>query len=312
MKRQEENPCSASPYADYRSLSEVLLASLMRCKGALGLGLVVGAVAGYLVLAYTPPTYKAIMTLTSAASGREGLSLDREAIDGQQTPSKESLHKLETLSKFAMGIELISSVRLARILEEKHQISRRLLSLRQNPTSGEWERPQGLLSRISPLPSPPIGPDLIAQQISQRVTVKMKTLGVYEVAFIDRDPAFAAEFLTALYQEVEALMVEDARAENRALVDHLSHAMAEASDDNNRQAIADLLRAAQRQQIALEAVKPYAWRRLDPPSTPTVRQFPTRSFGLAVMVAVAMTFWLLAELFICLKTRSRRRKNDAG
>jgi hypothetical protein len=56
---------------------------------------------------------------------------------------------------------------------------------------------------------------------------------------------------------------------------------------------------------------PYAWRQIDPPYVPILRDSPTKKMAFAVMIATAAFFWLLGDIVFRLRDRRARRKSDA-
>jgi uncharacterized protein involved in exopolysaccharide biosynthesis len=311
MTMQNDNMQTASETKQISSLADVFLRSFLRCKWFVGAGLIVGMASGYLSLIILEPTYKGVMTVTSSSSGREGMSLQQ--INGGNTGKLLSFNfgEQETLSKFAISLQLVSSVRLAQVLEDKYQISHQLLAMRQDPKTGEWERPQGLLSKISPFPRSPVSSDLIARVIAERVKVKTIASGVFQLSFIDQDAKFANDFLEMIYVEVENLMVKDALVESQRSADYLREVIDRSTHVENRKILIGLLRDTQRELMLLNIGTPYAWRQIDPPYVPILRDSPTKKMAFAVMIATAAFFWLLGDIVFRLRDRRARRKSDA-
>lgn len=288
-----------------RSLAEIFITSFLRSKWFILVGLIAGVISGYLFLLLKEPVYRVSMTVVSASSGSDGMGLQQMGVSGGASSKllDFGLGQKENLSKFNMAVELVESARLAAVLEEKYQISRTLLRLRQNPQTGAWERPRSMLSYLSPRSPTPVGIDLITEALKKRVTVDAGKAGVVEMSSIDPDPAFSRDLLQHVYEEVEAIMIHDAKDQTEKSVQYLRDTIGNIQNAENKNILISLLRDTERSLMLLKVGSPYAWKQLDKPYVPVVIYSPKAGTALMIAVGGGVLFWCLAELFAFVRRR---------
>jgi len=207
--------------------------------------------------------------------------------------------------RFIQFLYALSSVEVARSLDNKYDLLCRIykgecdLKTRQwKPRTSMQDRFTSLQFRLSGLPDPNVGPrDIIdlAKYIGGSVGVAQlkKTDSVNTITYMDRNPKFAAQFLTQVVKAANDYVRAQSHASQKLYVEYLSASAAKATNVEQRQAIDTLLLQQERQLMMTEVDSPYAAQILDGPTvTPVNKVMKTiaiqTALGLLIGLAIAL------------------------
>jgi hypothetical protein len=252
------------------------------------------------------PSYTATMRI-SPAPGDMG---DMSAAGGLLAGLTGGATSATQVPKFIQFTYALDSVEVARILDQKYDLLCRVYRGECDPVTHQWKDRHGLVawlgsttSRLSGLPDPNIGPrnaiDL-ALYIGATVSVTQikKTDSVNTLAFVHRNPEFAAQFLSLVVKTTNDYIRAQNRETQKRYVEYLSASAAKTTNVEQRQAIDTLLLQEERQLMKTEVDIPYAATILDGPTvTPVNKALKTIAIytilGLFLGMAITMSRDLL-------------------
>jgi len=235
------------------------------------LGFLCGVYAAYAA----GPSYMATIRI-SPASGDANLS-DMTGAGGLLAGLTSGTGATQ-VPKFIQFTYALNSVEVARMLDQKYDLLCRVYRGDCDPITHKWEARNGIrewvisaASRLSGLPDPNVGPRSVvdlAKYIEAQVTVSQikKTDSVNLLTFVNRNPQFAAQFLSQLVKTTNDYIRTQNRETQKRYVDYLSASAAKTTNVEQRQAIDTLLLQEERQLMMTEVDIPYAAQILDGPT----------------------------------------------
>jgi hypothetical protein len=269
--------------------------------------IVIAAVLGFLYGIYTVykagPAYTATVRVSPAANDA---TLGDVANTSSLLAGLAGGAGVNQVPKFVQFTYAISSVEVARDLEQKYDLLCRLYKGECDPLTHQWKARTGIrefiassIARLSGLPDPNVGPrsatdlaDYIAGQIV--VAQLKKTDSVYALSYVHRDPQFASQFVSLVIKAANDYVRAQNRETQKRYVDYLTVSATKATNVEQRQAIDTLLLQEERQLMLTEVDVPYAAKILDGPTvTPVNRALKTIAvntvLGLLLGIALAVS-----------------------
>ena len=181
-----------------------------------------------------------------------------------------------------------------------------------NPATHVWrERTgtdaaiNGFLARIAGLPDPngPLTVIDLAQYNAGAITVtKDKASAMVTLSYYNRDPKFAADYLSKVLRTTNDYIRDQDRVMQRTMVDYVAHRIATNTNVEQREALDQLLLQQERRLMMTEVDTPYAATILDGPTvTPlnNVLRITLLSGLLYMMIGMAIVLFrgLVPERF---------------
>lgn len=275
------------------------------------------ATAGFLLgiyLVYSQgPTYMATVRVSPASgdSGAGGLAGAGSLLAGLSGESSTV-----QVPKFVQFLYALNSVEVADALNRKYDLLCRVYRGQCDPVTHQWKDREGIrewivsaTSRLSGLPDPNVGPrtatDLAKYiEYSFVVTQLKKTEAVNSISFTNRDPQFAAQFLSLVIKATNDHVRAQSRETQKRYVDYLTASATKTANVEQRQAIDTLLLQEERQLMMTEVDNPYAAQILD---GPTVAPVNHALKTITIITALGAFFGLLISLSRDLLPRKWRR-----
>lgn len=261
------------------------------------------------------PSYLATMRV-SPASSEASLGGDVAGGAGGLLAGLTGGSGATQVPKFVQFTYALSSVEVARILDQKYDLLCRVYRGECDPATHQWkartrmrDRIVSMTSRLSGLPDPNVGPRSavdLATYIGNSVIVSQlkKTDSVTSMTFAHRDPQFAAQFLSVVVKTTNDYIRAHSRATQKRYVEYLTASAAKATNVEQRQAIDTLLLQEERQLMMTEVDIPYAAQILDGPTvTPINRALKI----IAIWTALGLVLGTIIALSRDLLPRKWRR-----
>jgi hypothetical protein len=213
--------------------------------------------------------------------------------------------------KFIQFTYALSSVEVARALDQKYDLLCRVYHGECDPVSHQWKPRHSTIqelivsatSRLSGLPDPNVGPRSpidLAKYIGAQVVVDQpkKNDSLIYLTYVNRKPQFAAQFLSQVVKATNDYIRTQSHETQKRYVEYLSESAAQTTNVEQRQAIDTLLLQEERQLMMTEVDVPYAAQILDGPTVTPVNHAVKiiaiyTVIGLALGMAVAMSRDLL-------------------
>ncbi|HKY18590.1 MAG TPA: hypothetical protein VJL82_06625 [Rhizomicrobium sp.] len=282
MKAKEEFDAPTTVIADYLRktisisyLMGLVWAGRLIVAAAAALGFFYGIYAVY----HAGPSYTATMRVSPAASDS---SLGEAAGMGGLLAGLNGGTGATQVPRFIQFTYALGSVEVAQALDRKYDLLCRIYSGDCDPVTHRWktrtglkEWLTGLAARLSGLPDPNVGPrtaiDLASYIASQVIVTQLKkTDSVIALTYVNRNPDFAARFLSEVVETTDDYVRTQSRETQRRYVEYLSKSAAKATNVEQRQAIDAVLLQEERQLMMTEVDVPYAARILDGPTVTPV------------------------------------------
>jgi hypothetical protein len=297
--------------ADYLSKS-ISMAYLLELVWSGRVIVVITAAAGLLFGVYTVydggPSYTATMRVSPATSdtsfgNTSGASGLLAGLTGGSSAAQ--------VPKFVQFTYALSSLEVARALDQKYDLLCRIYSSECDPLTHQWSPRHNTIrnwiisatSLLSGLPDPNVGPrppiDL-AKYIAFNVNSEQlkKTDSVITLSFTYRKPEFAAQFLSQVVKATNDYVRSQNRETQKRYVEYLSASAAQTANVEQRQAIDALLLQEERQLMMTEVDVPYAAQILDGPAvTPENHALKTIAIYTAIGLVLGTALALLRDLF---------------
>jgi hypothetical protein len=270
------------------------------------------AVLGFLYSVYAVhhagPSYIATMRVSPAASDSSSLG-DVGSAGGLLAGLTGSTGATQ-VPKFIQFTYALGSLEVAGALDRKYDLLCRIYSSDCNLVTHQWKTRSGirelvasLTARLSGLPDPNIGPRTandLADYVAARVVVTQlkKTDSALSLTYVDRNPNFAAQFLSQVVKTTNDYVRTQSRETQKRYVEYLSESAAKTTNVEQRQAIDTLLLQEERQLMMTEVDVPYAAKILDGPTVSPVNSALKKiviytALGLLLGLAIAMSRDLL-------------------
>lgn len=269
---------------------------------------ILGSLYGIYTVYAAGPYYTAMMRISPASSDTSAGSLGEAG--GLLAGLTGGGSGAAQVPKYIQFIYALSSIEVARILDQKYDLLCRvyksechLMTHHWEPRTGLKEWVESMTARLSGLPDPNVGPRSaadLARYVAFNVTVEQtkKTDSVNTLTFTHSDPKFAATFLSLVVKATNDYIRTQSRETQKRYVEYLSASAAKVANVEQRQAIDTLLLQEERQLMMTEVDVPYAANILDGPTvTPVNKVLKTialyTAMGLVLGLAVAMSRDLL-------------------
>lgn len=268
-------------------------------------------IAALLVYSVTPPVYVATMTLAPPL-GLEGkpsnmgtdLGTLAEGLTGISAKSAGSA------TPYQMFEVLLTSRRLAGILEQNYHILGRLNPGLWDAKSQRWRQPTGLLGGIKRFIlrrqwQPPDSADL-AGFIKQRLSIReIARTPIREISFSYSDPKFTAWFLETLVKSADQTVRDTIAVQTEANLTFLRSQLAQSTITSEvRNSLAELTTAQLQILVQLRNPEGFAVQALDGPYIPR-RPIGPNLVGMCIFAFLLST--LAAALYILLRAFDYRR-----
>lgn len=273
--RSEMRPPSKL-FAEYlsRSISLAQLANLIwKGRALVASATVAGLLYGTYTVHKNGPSYAATIRIAPAESDSSlGNIQSANGLLAGLTGGAGSV----ALPKFTNFMIARASVGVAKELDRRYDMLCRIFSGDCDITTHKWAERTGfretinlLLARLAGLPNPngPRTAEDLADYLAGAVTTEEnKNNSMVLVRYTHRNPAFAAEFLSAVIQCTNDYIRAQNREIQRRYVDYLSDSAAKTTNVVQRAAIDAVLLQEERQLMMTEVDVPYAAKVLDGPT----------------------------------------------
>lgn len=291
--------------ADYlrKSISiSYLLGLVWSGRGIIIITAVIGLLYGVYSVYHAGPAYAATMRVSPAPSDTGlGSTSGAGGLLAGLTGGSGALQ----VPKFIQFTYALSSVEVAQSLDQRYDLLCRVYRGECDPKTHQWKPRSGLrewvasvTSRLSGLPDPNVGPRApidLANYIADQVIVEQpkKTDSVTLLTYTNRNPQFAAQFLSQVVKATNDYVRAQNRETQKHYVEYLSASAAQMTNVEQRQAIDTLLLQEERQLMMTEVDVPYAAQVLDGPTvSPVNHALKTiavfTGIGLILGIAIAM------------------------
>lgn len=292
--------------ADYlrKSISiSYLLGLAWSGRGIIIIATLIGVLYGVYAVYSAGPSYMATIRVTPAASDT---SLGSTSGAGGLLAGLTGGSGAAQVPKFIQFTYALSSIDVARALNQKYDLLCRVYHNECDPITHQWQPRSGVhewivsaTSRLSGLPDPNVGPRSLldlARYIAFNVVVNQpkKNDSLIELTYINRKPQFAAQFLSQVVKTTNEYIRTQSHETQKRYVEYLSGSAAQTTNVEQRQAIDTLLLQEERQLMMTEVDVPYAAQILDGPTvTPVNHALKTIAIytilGLVLGMAIAMS-----------------------
>jgi hypothetical protein len=263
---------------------------------------VIGVALGVRSLMNFGPTYEAAMVVSSGEQGG-GNSLSSALTSAGARLGIDLSTDSASATTFDRLRITLGSISLARLLDEKYGMVRRLWGGSWDEAKQEWIKPvpgrfemsQELRARLHlPTWSAPTVESLASHlQGAVRVS-KMTDPPFYKITYRSNDPAMALWLLQTVYREADDLLRAQDRAQAIERKAYVEDRLRTTVNLEGRSMFTNMLANEERRLMLLDTDTPYAAQIIDPafvssqPSTPD----PVRDFGIVVVG------WILAGVFV--------------
>lgn len=214
--------------------------------------------------------------------------------------------KPERVSLFQQYIAIISSPDVAHELERRGPYLPRMFPDRWDAKNHRWNsKPDnpvtttiGLIKRILNRPNPPYPTENdLARAIANRVHIGEADKTMIEtIAFADKDPIFAKEFIQALNDSVEAVLLQRDRTIALRRLAAGEQELAHTTINTSRDALTRVLAALHVRAIATNVGPPYAAEMLTSPTVSTEPEIP----NVSLYILVGFAAGALSAMFVLL------------
>jgi len=277
---EDAEPISRSPtavIADYlrQSISlSAILGQIWTGRWLVIAGFLLGLCDGVYSVWTSPAQYAATMVISPTESdigggeiggGATGLLADLTGNLGAT--------KVPKFMQFTLGY---ASSGVAELLNRRYDMLCQVYASECNVTTHSWrartgwkERIGSFLAWLGHLPDPNAGRTTIdlAGYIKNSVKLEQsKQSAVATLSFVNRDPKFAAEFLTKVVKGTNDYIKQQNNEVQRRYVDYLTASAAKTTNVEQRMAIDALLLQNERQLMLTEVDVPYAAKTMDGPT----------------------------------------------
>jgi hypothetical protein len=294
--------------ADYlrKSISiSYLMGLIWSGRGIVVIATVIGLLFGVYTVYHAGPSYMATIRVQPAASDTSLGSTS--GTGGGLLASLTGGGGAAQVPKFIQFTYAMSSLEVSRTLIQKYDLLCRVYHGDCDAITHQWKPRHSTVhdwivsfsSRLSGLPDPNVGPRSpidLATYIGDTITVVQlkKTDAVIALSYTNRNPQFAAQFLSQVVKATNDYVRAQSRETQKRYVDYLSGSAGETTNVEQRQAIDNLLLQEERQLMMTEVDVPYAAQILDGPTvTPVNHALRTiaicTAIGLILGAAVAMS-----------------------
>ena len=214
--------------------------------------------------------------------------------------------------KFTQFLSTIASVGVAEVLNRKYDMVCIVYRGYCDPKTHRWRKRtglyaafNGLMARIAGLPDPngAFTTAELAQYNANAIGItKDKTSGLVILSYNNRDPKFAADYLSKVISTANGYIRDQDRTIQRTYVDYVTHRIATNTNVEQRLALDSLLLQQERKLMMTEVDVPYAATILDGPTVTPVNSvlrtvFLNGFFFLLVGIAIVLLNNLMPTRF---------------
>jgi len=205
---------------------------------------------------------------------------------------------------------MISSLTLARLLQQKHGFLQKVYERSWDPVGERWERPMGRrfeweqrlrgLFNLATWSEPTV--ETLAQYLKGSIEIiKLELEPFRRISFAHTDPGFAYELLTTVYREADELLRQQDRAATVERRTYIQQQLQATNMLETKDVLIGMLTNEEHTAMMLQSTLPYAARIIEPAfvsSTPTSPSV-IGSLGppVAIVLALGVTLILLISLF---------------
>lgn len=209
-------------------------------------------------------------------------------------------------SQMQQLVETLTTVRLAKRLQERHGMLQEIYKSRWDPETKTWVPPPrrwsfGLAIREFyglPTWSPP-SPATLAGRISGSLKVDdIPRTPFKRVQYLSNDPEFAVNFLDLLFREADQFMRENARARNQSLAETVNQRLQAAMIDEQRRLLIALLSKQVIDSVMIDIGESYAAEVIEParaqpnPVSPQPMLVLTFATMAGIILGIIMVFFV--------------------
>ncbi len=188
-------------------------------------------------------------------------------------------------------------------------------------TREQWVPPTGWTQQVRTMlrtDLPWVPPNLAdaSKYLEREMEVDTAPTGaLVEVTFVDRDPAFGAALLDALYKEADEVMRSRARAQNDEHISYIQKSLSGVSYAETRASLTSLLTVEVGQKIMINSNSPYAMEILKPafadprPVSPSLTRFTLFAIAAGLFFGIGAS---IVTSSLWAGRRSNRRSEKAA
>jgi uncharacterized protein involved in exopolysaccharide biosynthesis len=222
--------------------------------------------------------------LYSTATPRYEITMALVPADTNQNPWEQGSQGVSSIASQFLGVPIgdrriqnaqqflalfRSPTVLARV-DKQIELLPHLFYRNWDPERQEWIAPTGWTTQVRMMlrtDLPWVAPSLADASKYLEREMQVETINggsLVEVTFVDRDPAFGATLLEALYKESDELMRSRARAQNDEHINYIQKSLSSVSYAETRESLTSLLTVEVGQKIMINSNSPYAMEVLKP------------------------------------------------
>jgi uncharacterized protein involved in exopolysaccharide biosynthesis len=178
----------------------------------------------------------------------------------------------------------------------------------------QWVPPTGWTTQLrmmlrTDLPWVPPSLADASKYLEREMEVEVTAGGaLVEVKFVDRNPAFGAALLEALYKESDEVMRSRARAQNDEHISYIQKSLSTVSYAETRASLTSLLTVEVGQKIMINSNSSYAMEILKPPFADPRPVSPSLTIYTLIAIATGLLFGIVASI-VTGSLRTERRSN---
>jgi uncharacterized protein involved in exopolysaccharide biosynthesis len=236
---------------------------------------IAGLLIAFVLLVNTPPQYEAMVTLVPTRAnqyaGNGGGS--GSSIVGSIAGQFLGMGNDKDTQSTGQFVELMQSPFIVGLIDRRDHIIQHIFASQWNGDTKQWAKPAGLTVDIKnaiksmlhrPLWVAPGAYDASAQ-LALRTTVDISPqTGMVHLTFRDKDPAYAAFLLNAMYAATDGLLRERAKQRSDEHIAYIQRQLSSVNNAENRQSLATLLTAELGQQLLINSNAPFVLEKLGP------------------------------------------------
>jgi len=248
-------------------------------------------------LSVTTPTYKATMVVMASDSlvGGGGST-------ASQLSSMGSVFGLDiggnadVISYFNQNLALMRSVDLARLLDTKYDLKKRIFADLWDAKAENWHPPTSMTGRLKLVIKSILGyPDWVPPDDVSLATYLGRRIGIVEhepgtslkrLEFTHRDPEFALQVMTWVFEESNGVLRGNLQESNKKMIDYLSNRVIQIKNSEHREVLFSLIAEQERTLLLLEGTDNPGATILDSPTVSKIPAHPKYSLTLVLSFLV--------------------------
>ncbi len=261
----------------------------------------------------TEPLYTASMLVAPAgATSGGGLGSRLSQYGGLASLAGIELPSAETVSPFDQFSEVVTSVTVAKRLQDKYGVLQKLFERTWDAGNMRWVPPEGPVATAKGwmrgffnLPSwTPPSTKSLAEYLGDKLGIsEIAKTGMRRITFQHEDSEFAVQLLRWIHEESDQLIREETQERTTRQIEYIERKLATVRITEHRQSLTLLLSDQEKQMMMTQVDLPFAARIIDPP---TVSEMPTwpKPFLFLVLAAMAGFFVSVFLVFLIDALRS--------